>query len=77
MSGRSAVSRRARVVWARFAVENAGAALPGGPLEELAVQLGGEGMDRASQLCVGREFQLLFVEVMIRFGLSASPLAGL
>lgn len=44
-------------------------ALAGGLIEESTVQLRGEGMDRASQFCVGLEFQLLFVEVVIRFGL--------
>ena len=33
------------------------------------MQLGGERMDRASQFRVGLEFQLLFVEVVICFGL--------
>lgn len=49
MRGRSAVSCLARVDPAGFAVGNAGAAPPGGLIEELPVQLGGECMDRASQ----------------------------
>ena len=59
MSGRSAVSGLPRGDWARLVVENAGVALPGGLVEEPAVQLGGECMDHASQFRVGLEFQLL------------------